>query len=118
MDLSSGRSEETETVNIPAGATFQRISTDKSADRVYLLGFMSAEQEEPFRKFFWLQDPDSSKDTANVENMNKYLKDPTAAAPQITTSFEETDLMSRVMSSLAQTNAEGTGKLPDIICRT
>ena len=80
---------------------------------------MSAEQEEPFRKFFWLQDPDSSKDTANVENMNKYLKDPTAAAPQITTSFEETDLMSRVdVEPCADECRRNRVNSPIIVCRT
>ena len=59
-----------DTMVFPGDAEFQRTSTGRDEDRVYILQFKAQEDR---RFFFWMQDADDSNDKELVEKLNKAL---------------------------------------------
>ena len=59
-----------DTMVFPGDAEFQRTSTGRDEDRVYILQFKAQEDR---RFFFWMQDADDSNDKELVEKFNKAL---------------------------------------------
>ena len=54
----------------PGDQTFARVDTGRADDRVYLLTFSSARDR---RFFYWMQEPDASKDAERVAELNRLL---------------------------------------------
>ena len=56
----------------PGDQTFTKVDTGRPDDRVYLLSFKDTSSR---RLFFWMQEPDASKDEERVANFNRLMND-------------------------------------------
>jgi 26S proteasome regulatory subunit N13 len=62
-----------DSVVIPGDQTLVKVDTGRPEDRIYLLQFKST-TDRFF--FYWMQDPDASKDEEKVTNLNKAMNEP------------------------------------------
>ena len=75
-DRTTGAQEE-DLFLFPDEQTIEKVDTGRPDDRVYLLQFKNGK-----RHFFWSQEFDEEAEKEKVENLQKYLKDPsTVPAP-------------------------------------
>ena len=75
-DRTTGTQEE-DLFLFPDEQTIEKVDTGRPDDRVYLLQFKNGK-----RHFFWSQEFDEDAEKEKVENLKKYLKDPsTVPAP-------------------------------------
>eukprot|EP00499_Haloplacidia_sp_CaronLabIsolate_P002637 CAMPEP_0196782154 /NCGR_PEP_ID=MMETSP1104-20130614/10829_1 /TAXON_ID=33652 /ORGANISM="Cafeteria sp., Strain Caron Lab Isolate" /LENGTH=374 /DNA_ID=CAMNT_0042152385 /DNA_START=43 /DNA_END=1167 /DNA_ORIENTATION=- len=58
----------------PDAQTFEKVDTGREGDRVYILQYRNSAR----RFFYWMQEPDASKDAELVGKLNQLLRDPTA----------------------------------------
>lgn len=56
----------------PGDQKFTKVDTGREKDRVYLLQFSSSSR----RMFFWMQEPDASKDSENCQKLNDFMQNP------------------------------------------
>eukprot|EP00941_MAST-03F_sp_MAST-3F-sp1_P002715 g2715.t1 len=56
-------------VLIPGDQTFEKVDTGVASDRVYLLQYSGIER----RFFFWMQEPDATKDAENVRKLKERM---------------------------------------------
>lgn len=56
----------------PQDALFQKVSTGRETDRVYLLQYKTSSR----RFFFWMQDKADDKDQENASKLNEYMNNP------------------------------------------
>ena len=72
------QSQEEDLFIFPGEQTVEKVETGRPDDRVYLLQFKNGK-----RLFFWSQEFDVEEETKKVEELGKYLKDPSTipAAP-------------------------------------
>lgn len=61
----------------PGDQTLEKVDTGRPNDRVYLLTFRPSASR---RFFFWMQEPDGSKDEERVREFNRMMNDPAAQA--------------------------------------
>eukprot|EP00501_MAST-03F_sp_TOSAG23-6_P000046 GSMAST32.ASY1.ANO1.47.1 assembled CDS len=64
-------------VVIAGDQTFKKVETGVASDRVYLLQYKNSSR----RFFYWMQEPDSTKDEANVKKLCELIGQTEAAAP-------------------------------------
>ena len=81
------------------GANSRKVDTGRPDDRVYLLQFKNGK-----RSFFWSQEFDEEAEKKKVEDLQKYLKDPstipapaTAQAAQPGGGASDADLLRQLM---------------------
>jgi len=60
----------------PGDQTLSPVDTGRPDDRVYLLSFATSDAR---RMFFWMQDPDASKDASNLSELNRLMNAPPVA---------------------------------------
>ncbi len=97
-DRTSGAQEEDLFV-FPGEQTLEKVDTGRPDDRVYLLQFKNGK-----RSFFWSQEFDEEAEKKKVEDLQKYLKDPstipapaTAQAAQPGGGASDADLLRQLM---------------------
>jgi hypothetical protein len=56
----------------PGDQSLQKVDTGRPGDRVYLLTFKTSASR---RLFFWMQEPDASKDEERVKEVNRLMND-------------------------------------------
>ncbi|CUA75181.1 hypothetical protein RSOLAG22IIIB_01829 [Rhizoctonia solani] len=95
--------EDLELVIFPSDATLERISNDRSV-RLWVLKFKSSDQLH----FFWLQDPDNSQDSSNIEKINTLMTefDPEAIGGH-TVNTESADVTAGVSNNSARDTPAG-----------
>jgi len=62
----------------PGDQSLEKVDTGRPNDRVYLLTFKT---NPPRRFFFWMQEPDGSKDEERVKEFNRLMNETAPAAP-------------------------------------
>mmetsp|Transcript_17552 Transcript_17552/g.22972 ORF Transcript_17552/g.22972 Transcript_17552/m.22972 type:complete len:354 (-) Transcript_17552:1182-2243(-) len=103
----------TETAVVPAGSSFSKVNTGKETDRVYIIN----QNDVKFRKFFWMQLPEKSKDSVYAEYLSNCLKDPRNATTPMSdvgesdgSPMDQNSLMRQLIASFAQgDNPESSG---------
>ena len=90
----------------PGDQSFEKVDTGRPNDRVYLLSFKTSASR---RFFFWMQEPDATKDEERIREFNKLMNEPasTAGAVSSTRSFPvttvptvELDELSNILAGL------------------
>jgi hypothetical protein len=61
----------------PGDQTLEKVDTGRPEDRIYLLTFKTSADR---RFFFWMQEPDVTKDEERVKDFNRFMNDVTATA--------------------------------------
>jgi hypothetical protein len=62
----------------PGDQTLEKVDTGRPEDRIYLLTFKTSADR---RFFFWMQEPDATKDEERVKDFNRFMNDVAATAP-------------------------------------
>ena len=96
----------------PGDQTLAKVDTGRAADRVYLLSFKDSSSR---RFFFWMQEPDQSKDEERVREFNRQMNEVQAQANPLRGGMLGAGSASMAQPQVAAAPAVGLDELSDIL---